>query len=182
MRYKNILSRQNKINSLKTLYRWINMGHLNLNELIVFNRDTLVSCFIFNIFSSYKDADLLKIIIRSFYSICNRCEATAVCMIFEFLVEEVFRINNISLDPGSIIIRVCCEVLKKYRLMDFVNPDDVSTILKPLDAAQPHRTRLEILYMNDVILKECTTPLGISLIDTICKMIQSLYDSFTAKT
>jgi hypothetical protein len=34
-----------------------------------------------------------------------------------------------------------------------MNPDDMPAMLKPLDVTQPHRIRLEILYMYDVILK-----------------------------
>lgn len=102
---------------MKTLYRWLNSGQLNLNELILFNRDTLASCFVFNIYSYFLDSVLRNSFIKTFYSICNRSSEVCVGRLFEYLLEEVTRIDERTVEPGSILVRICCDLLQKYRLM-----------------------------------------------------------------
>lgn len=156
----------------------MNRGQLNLNELIDFNRDSLASCFVFNILSYSNDKEQLTAFVRTFYSICNRIQTRCVCRLFEFMLEEVFHIDETTVEPGSVLIRVCCDLLEKYKVIDGM--EDIIQ-LKPLTIRQPHRTRLELLYMYSVILRECTTPLNPVMVDSLAQVLYSLYGNFSTK-
>lgn len=54
-------------------------------------------------------------------------------------------------------------------------------LLKPINVEQPHRTRLEVLYVIGVMLKECTTPLSQAMVESTNRMLYSLYANFTTK-
>ena len=72
----------------------MNRGQLNLNELIDFNRDSLASCFVFNILSYNNYKEQLTAVLSTFYSICNLIQTSFVCRLFEFMLEEVFHIDE----------------------------------------------------------------------------------------
>lgn len=176
-RFRNVLSRESKLNALKKLYQWLNRGQLNLNELIVFNRDTLTCCFIINILSSHRDQELLNSFLKTFYSICNRCEPLSVYQLFEAFLDAVFRIDQRVVEPGSILVRICSELAAKYRVM---YSGEESQLIRPMELQQPHQTRLELLYLYDVMLRECTPPLSAPMVEATAKMLYSLYANLYA--
>jgi hypothetical protein len=108
--YPNVFSKESKKNGLLALCRWLQKDLINVTDLVSFNRSTLVYCFIFNIGTYIDDRDMLDWIIRTFFEvirICNERSQACLPMIFEVLIDEVYRSRESTVQQDSLLIKIC---------------------------------------------------------------------------
>lgn len=135
--YPSITSPESKRNAFATLQRWIQHNYVDVGELVAFNRSTLVYCFIFNLEQFQEEENMVEWIERVLFEVLARCDRNCLCMIFEMLVDDIYKTQSRTLRLGLLLVDIAQKCLREFVFLDSASSDHYQNFLRALDSSLP---------------------------------------------
>jgi hypothetical protein len=119
---------------------------------------------------------MLEWINRVLFEVLTRCDKNCLCMIFEMLVDEIYKTQPSTIRLGLLLVTTAEKCLKEFEFLDAASSDHYQNFLRALDCSLPWSIKNNILALNVLIVDGVVAPLPISMLDAICLTVYGFYD------
>lgn len=84
---------------------------------------------------------MLDWIIRVFFDIVKICSTTCLPMIFEVLIDEIYRTREGNLQEGSLLIRICRKCVEEYEVVEHATSEQFGNYIRQIEMGLPGKIK-----------------------------------------
>lgn len=136
------------------MLRWIELGFINVGDLVAYNRNTFVYSFLFNVGGEgVGDRELVEVVVRTFEEIVRLCDVGCLSLVFEILMEELYKTKD--QETGTIIFSMAKKCIQEKDFIDSATTDQYQIYIRPLDKFLPLKTLTQIIDLFSMMIHSC---------------------------